>query len=971
MKKIISIVLLCTMLLACFAGCGAKKGQIDLNAYGSNVNVEDAGYTAPTVGNGEGNVEVALQFDGSKAMNTYTVDALESAAADVSWKTDADTYTLDSAADVLGFFTEIQAGTTFAGKVINLAANVDLEGAKLLAGDAAFAGTFNGQGYFISGIHLFAGGRGEVSLFGKVGVNVDTVIKNVSIINSSVNVVAVGSVDNEGTKVDETGDSVNVGGLISSIGNYAETAADADLGTLTIDNIYADIDVYYVQAKPTYNDSGVATAGTFAGQNRVGGIVGWVNSSVTNLSNIVFVGTVESTGNNVSGLFGRVASTKGKTTCNISNCKNAGTMTAIGSFFVGGKQEHSIAYVEAYKAGMAANSYTSDLVITTTIDQESKTTTYTASKIDLSAKIQNWGGVIGENGGAATTTTITNCENNATITGNANIAGIVGQMTNGILTIDGCINKAPMTTAGNSCAAGILGKGAGIKVIIRNCQNTADATISTTGGKKYAGGIVASISTVEQALVDNCTNNAAVSAAGYAAGIVGGFLSQIYAGDYNITVSNCTNTGNVTATDNVAGGIVGTVMTYNGTEVSTIKLGNTTYNVKKTGSASGGKYDHIASTIAEDAKIEIKNCTVSGCTLSFKKQAGGILGYAKVSTSNVDIVIDNCTFAETATIEAVQMAAGIFGYSDKSSPITVTNCTMAGTLTSTGRACGGIGGYWQSAAVIDNCDVTGTVSVTLEDVKNNAGAAFLGRTLGNLTVTNSNFTGSFTITCNPAAISGSDDNTCYTGVVVGYANKDVTVENCNLTGSYAVVSTSNVATKSANSYAIINGYKNSEKVNTVTNVATNLSSCTITEGKTIKLNALSPVVVGYQTRANEKDATATDLRIVAALNGLQATEGVGFVVTIKIAGQEDKVQTVYANKVFSAIKDEEETLYKASDFKSEYLATLVIEGIPASFFTEGKLTGAQIIVTPTIATSAEAATNGCTYTYGVAPVVEQ
>ena len=105
MKKILSVVLLCAMLISAFAACAVKQEALSLDAYPTEGNAENASYTSQTA------------WDGS--------------ASDTSWYTgnpSASTFYIEDGADLKGFISLVYSSTpvTFAGKTIQLKKDINL-----------------------------------------------------------------------------------------------------------------------------------------------------------------------------------------------------------------------------------------------------------------------------------------------------------------------------------------------------------------------------------------------------------------------------------------------------------------------------------------------------------------------------------------------------------------------------------------------------------------------------------------------------------------------------------------------------------------------------------------------------------------------------------------------------------------------------------------------------------------------------
>lgn len=161
------------------------------------------------------------------------------------------------------------------------------------------------------------------------------------------------------------------------------------------------------------------------------------------------------------------------------------------------------------------------------------------------------GGVVGY----AEYATITNCVNNATVTGKKYdyTAGIVGQLTSG--DISNCTNYGAVNATVSTCVstAGIVGYLASSTAA--NCVNY--GAINGTGSKGCIGGIAGKLNTVT---ITDCANKADISASSLTGGYVGGIAGYITAA--TSTILHCINYNAIICTAKTSytyrmGGILG------------------------------------------------------------------------------------------------------------------------------------------------------------------------------------------------------------------------------------------------------------------------------------------------------------------------------------------------------------------------------------------------------------------------------
>lgn len=269
---------------------------------------EDGGLDAQSMGfNRVDRIVIASNINGSPEDTTVSYDEIEwvydsSAVSDgesapvdpaKAWlekeitDTTPDEITIDTEDELLTFASLLNS-ETFEGKTVKLttnivlnkgwsAANVNLHDSLTenrpaqawpVAAGANFAGTFDGQGFSISGIFLKTAGD-FVGIFGNVPTGVEATVKNLSILNSYVEgtgqgVGAIfGQVDNETTSI------------IKDLNYKNATRA-------VIDNVYLDVIVY---------GSGCSYKSGLNKDMGVGGFIGGSRADVT-ITNSVFAGTV-------------------------------------------------------------------------------------------------------------------------------------------------------------------------------------------------------------------------------------------------------------------------------------------------------------------------------------------------------------------------------------------------------------------------------------------------------------------------------------------------------------------------------------------------------------------------------------------------------------------------------------------------------------------------------------------------------
>ncbi len=241
-------------------------------------------------------------------------------------------YKIDSVEAYQNFVALVNGGANFDGKTVYLATDVDLSSVAdqspigYRAGyeetdsvftetsKAQFRGTFDGQGYEITGI-LIEKSLADTCYSALFGWVVNGTVKHLKV---------EGKVTHEkGTYAYEKTNFVGTGGLI----------ANAE-GKTTVTNVYCDVDVYGLRQTAGVIGRGGATvtnvtnAGDVFGGSCAGGIGGFV--SVTTVLNSVNIGRITSS-NQAAGILARA-----RGTCSVNGCVNDGYIETTGSSVAGG-----------------------------------------------------------------------------------------------------------------------------------------------------------------------------------------------------------------------------------------------------------------------------------------------------------------------------------------------------------------------------------------------------------------------------------------------------------------------------------------------------------------------------------------------------------------------------------------------------------------------------------------------------------
>ncbi len=307
MKKLISVILLCAMLASTLASCALNLGQTDPSLYSQDGNAENAAFTSEPA------------WDGS--------------TSDTSWySASATSFTISDGADLKGLITLISQGTTFEGKTVKLANDINL-GSKawsIPSSSYYFKGTFDGDGHTIGGFKMTAKTSNQ-SLLGSIGGS--AVVKNLTVDCGTNNKISLSA----------SSSSTAVAGVVARV--VTETGK-----TATIENVTAKCIISHTGGSSYAYVGGIVglVEGTgevvikncsnqhsVAGSQKIGGIVGGVKKGVTgititdceNQSTITIIDT--STYGQAAGILGSVEMTGGSVV--VTGCKNSGKITYAGS----------------------------------------------------------------------------------------------------------------------------------------------------------------------------------------------------------------------------------------------------------------------------------------------------------------------------------------------------------------------------------------------------------------------------------------------------------------------------------------------------------------------------------------------------------------------------------------------------------------------------------------------------------------
>ena len=214
----------------------------------------------------------------------------------------------------------------------------------------------------------------------------------------------------------------------------------------------------------------------------------------------------------------------------------------------------------------------------------------------------NVGGIVG-NMQQGTGKTSTNLVNYGNVTGTNNVGGIAGLLGGGITN---SVNWGTITRTAGTGVGGIAAS-CNWDASIANCTNYGD--VNGTGASN--GGIAGKVITAKTVTITNCVNNGTVTGAG---GGTGGIFGE-NAGTGKATITSCTNNGDVIATGKWGvGGIMGFSVNTADVISGCVNNGSVT-SAGQLGGIVGKLYGNVF------------NCTNKGEVKGTSDHVGGIVGY--------------------------------------------------------------------------------------------------------------------------------------------------------------------------------------------------------------------------------------------------------------------------------------------------------------------------------------------------------
>ena len=401
---------------------------------------------------------------------------------------EANPYLLTNEADYLAFAAAVNGGDDMSGKYVKLTADIGTEAVPITVAIGAentsrFAGNLDGNGKTVT-VNLAsssANAVGAISYLNGGSVRNLTVKGQVAYTNTT---------SSDHSTVGGVIGTVTINGALVTVSNCHNYAT-----IITTDGCSAGGIVGKNNGKVIISDCtnhGEIKGQKLAASHGVGGIIGWINQSGTEITGCTNYGTVSSTGTSgTTGGTGGIVGISAMSNATISSCTNEG---AVSSYrFVGG-------ILGRITASATLTSVTNKGEISGTRDLGGilgGSDSTTAFDLNITGATNN-GAVTGSNnyiGGIigyvnASGSVLTDCTNTGNITGAQGVGGIIGLVnTSKTATVDGATVK-DCTISGTGSVGGVIGRIVG-KAVVTYKNYTAPTgvtyTVSGTAATAIAG----------------------------------------------------------------------------------------------------------------------------------------------------------------------------------------------------------------------------------------------------------------------------------------------------------------------------------------------------------------------------------------------------------------------------------------------------------------------------------------------------
>ena len=566
--------------------------------------------------------------------------------------TEANPYIIESIEDLVQFSLDVENGNDFAGKVVKLAQDLD----------------FNNDKSYIDPTRTDMAREDEIALKTEM--------------TSGIGFFPIG--------FDEEAFSGTFDGQGHTIYNLYQSQETDHLGLFghVVNGSVNNVNV-------TGTIKGEVSTKPNEGSYYIGGVVGQISSDTdVQIENCSFNGTIQAS-YYVGGVVGEIITTANAT---IKNCTSTGTLKGLGQVggIVGGtdgvqltiencNNKSNISLTENYRAaGIIAYANVSSVSVKNSINSG----TISSSAADAHALA----GILASvniNTTNPTIISITDCNNTGAVTGEYEVAGILGQVycaANVEMILRGNENNGIITSINSpnsNAIGGIVGhvgtkETATILLTIDDCTNNAKITANKIEG---IAGIIGNVwgETTIEANIKNCKNNGIIemTSTEETSGISGILAKMSANSDIILTMNNCVNNANITCNNTTeAAGILADVWaggTLNTTVKNCLNNGNLLTTLTTDSANHAGIIGGLSTSRTMTAKIE--NCiNVGNVGNGTLESVGGILGSSWPNTvAGSSLTINNCVNVGTITGSTDWGAGGIVGGIETDMNINVTN----------------------------------------------------------------------------------------------------------------------------------------------------------------------------------------------------------------------------------------------------------------------------------------------------------
>jgi len=431
------------------------------------------------------------------------------------------------------------------------------------------------------------------------------------------------------------------------------------------------------------------------GTKQTGGIVGLLNKAndsnsvlreptltINNVINNASVKVTASENAFVGGIVGKVHSS---TNSNLTNVTNNGVVTKA--------NDNNPIVIGGIVGGLESGA---KLTITNPINKA------TVSGADAV------GGIVGLGYGTLTINGVEGTDTNqGAVNGRGAVAGIVGQVNGGTTSLTDVNNKGDVEA--QYYVGGIVGLATNASILnITNANNSSTSINSTrTSNTSAAGGIVGYVNTNATADIDNVINTASITGHNAVGGIVGCSVGTLNYTEPTGKEDATTYASQGAVTGNAAvAGIVGQISGGTATITAPRNCGDIKANLNKAGGVVGQ---------VNNATLTIQNA-YNRSTITGPNIVGGIVAYIESAT----VSLTNVTNAKDITSAGSQIG-GIVGYNkSNTTSLSVTTGSNKNSITGATKV-GGLIGDNDGTVVLDQVNVIGTSSITIQGTTDTTG----------------------------------------------------------------------------------------------------------------------------------------------------------------------------------------------------------------------------------------------------------